>query len=137
MKALILLSLLSIPTFQLNNNLSTTKESLTAEVKVNLQPEPAYGRMSAIEFKSQDYCRAELKDFEFDARFIVVSATVYFSGANFRGVEKAVITSNSLKSISSLKGRCIPGSIVVFDDVKVKGPDNVIRTIPGVSYMLY
>ena len=137
MKALILLSLLSIPTVELNNKISTAKESLTAEVKANLQPEPAYGRMSAIEFKSQDYCRAELKDFEFDARFIVISATVYFSGANFRDVEKGIITSNSLKPINSLKMRCIPGSIVVFDDIKVKGPDNIIRTIPGVSYMLY
>jgi len=51
MKALIFLSLLSIPTVQLNNNLSTTKERLTAEVKVNLQPEPAYIILPNIETK--------------------------------------------------------------------------------------
>jgi hypothetical protein len=27
--------------------------------------------------------------------------------------------------------------VVVFDDVKVKGPDNEIRSIDGVTYILY
>ena len=93
--------------------------------------------MSATIFKNQEYCRVELKDFEFDVKFSVVSATVYFSGANFRGVEKGVINSSSLKPLSALMSRCIPGSMVVFDDVKVKGPDNEIRSIPGVAYRLF
>lgn len=105
--------------------------------QINFQDESGYGRMSAVVFKNQDYCRAELKDFEFDAKFIVVSATVYFSGTNFKTVQKASITSNSLKPIKNFMDRCSPGSIVVFDDVKVKGPDNETRTIPGISLTLY
>ena len=94
-------------------------------------------RMSATVFKYQDFCRAELPDeFPFDAKFSVVSATVYFTGANFKGVEKGFITSNSLKSVEDLKKRCIPGSIVIFDDVKVKGPDNEVRTITGATFIL-
>lgn len=106
-----------------------------AHNEINFQDKP--GRMSAIAFKSQEYCRAELKDFDFDARFSVVGATVYFTGANFRGVEKGVITSNSLKPIRNLMDRCIPGSIVTFDDVKVKGPANDIRTIDGLTLSLF
>jgi hypothetical protein len=97
----------------------------------------AEGRMTAIGFKSQEFCRAELKDFEFDVRFSVVSATVYFSGAGFNGVEKGTINSSSLKPVARLKDKCKPGSVVVFDDVKVKGPDNEIRSIDGVTYILY
>lgn len=95
------------------------------------------GNMSAIEFKSQDFCRAEAPDFEFETKFSVVSATVYFSGANFRGVEKGFISSNSLKPVAAMKARCIPGSIVTFDQIKVIGPDKQVRVIQGVSYLLY
>ena len=104
---------------------------------INFQQDPGYGKMSSIKFKSQDYCRAELENFDFDVKFYVVSATVYFSGVAFRGVEKGAITSSSLKPVKELMNRCQPGSIVVFDDVKVKGPDNEIRTIPGKSLILY
>lgn len=116
---------------------STVEKKCSRPAVVTFQNQPGTGRMSAITFKSQDYCRAELENFDFDAHFSIVSATVYFTGANFKGVEKGIITSNKLKPIESLKARCIPGSIVVFDDVKVKGPDDMLRTIPGVTYMLY
>ena len=105
--------------------------------EITFQDEPGYGRMRSIVFKSQKYCRADLDDFEFEARFSVLSATVYFSGANFKTVEKGFITSSSLKPIKGLMDRCIPGSIVTFDDVKVKGPDNLVRTIPGINLQLY
>lgn len=105
---------------------------------LNFQDAQAPGKMRSIVFKSQEYCRAELpQDFEFDVKFKVVSATVYFSGANFRGVEKGYITSNRLKPVKELMDRCIPGTMVVFDDVKVVGPDKIIRTIPGLSLLLY
>lgn len=93
-------------------------------------------QMLAVTFRSQDVCRAELKDFVFDIQYNIVSATVYFSGTNFRGVETGYITSASLKPIRSLMARCAPGTMVVFDRVKVKGPDNELRTIQGTSYML-
>jgi hypothetical protein len=92
--------------------------------------------MLAVTFRSQDVCRAELKDFVFDIQFNIVSATVYFSGTNFRGVETGYITSSSLKPIRSMMARCAPGTMVVFDKVKVIGPDKDVRTIQGTSYML-
>ena len=102
-----------------------------------LQSQPGDGKMRAIVFKNQEYCRAELKDFEFDARFDIVSATVYFSGTNFKNVETGFITSSSLKPIKDKMQRCDPGTVVVFDNVKVIGPDKKLRTIDGLSLLLW
>lgn len=101
------------------------------------QPAPENEKMLAAIFRKQDYCRAELKDFEFDVHFDVVSATVYFSGTNFRGVETGFISSNSLKPIRSMMDKCAPGTMVVFDNVKVIGPDKQVRPIQGTSYLLH
>ncbi len=105
--------------------------------QLNFQQGSEYGKMACVAFKAQDYCRAELEDFDFDAHFTVVSATVYFSGANFTGIEKGYLASNNLKPIKPLMSRCLPGTRVVFDDIKVKGPDNNIRTIRGINLMLF
>jgi hypothetical protein len=104
---------------------------------ISTQSESGGSRMSAAVFKAQQYCRVELKDFDFDAHFTIVSVTVYFSGANFPNLTVGKLTSSSLKPISSLMARCGPGSVIIFDDVKVMGPDNTLRTIPGESILLY
>ncbi len=147
MKQLLLLPLMSIGVLQHNNHFNHQEKHLALNAptiensSMNIgDPQEPQGnsRMAAAVFKAQEYCRAELKDFEFDAHFVVVSAVVYFSGAGFKSnIEKAIITSNSLKPIRSQMDRCAPGSVVIFDEVKVKGPDNTIRTIPGISLILF
>ncbi len=123
----------------LNNTPSVYADAVKGEELsvLSLQQEPGVGRMRSIVFKNQDYCRAEAPDFEFEVGFKVVSATIYFTGANFSKVEKGTITSNSLKPVKPLMERCIPGTIVIFDDVKVVGPDKEVRTIPGITLQLY
>ena len=113
--------------------------SKSANTGIPLQPGSGQqaGKMRSIVFKSQDFCRVELKDFDFDVQFSLVSATVYFTGSNFTGVEKGYLVSSSLQPVKKLMDRCQPGSIVVFDEIKVKGPDHEIRTIDGVTYQLY
>jgi hypothetical protein len=106
-------------------------------VTLNFQEKQEPGKMRSVVFKSQEYCRIELPDFEFDVHFTLVSATVYFSGANFRTVEKGTIKSNSLKPIKEFMDRCVPGTMIIFDDVKVLGPDKKVRTIPGLSLLLF
>ena len=93
-------------------------------------------RVPAVEFKNQSFARAELENFDFDLKFSVVSATVYFSGAGFPNVATAPLNSGNLGSLSSFMARCGPGSIVTFDNVKVSGPDGT-RTIDGRSIALY
>jgi hypothetical protein len=149
MKQVILFSLLSfgiLPASKQSNSVAgttTASDLVSFSVKddeaLNLfsQPSPENEKMLAVIFKAQDFCRAELKDFEFDIHYSVVSATVYFSGPGFKNVETGFINSNSLQPIRKLMDRCIPGSMVVFDNVKVVGPDKLIRTIAGSSYLLH
>lgn len=148
MKHVLLFSFLGLGILPVNSQLSSFNEYGNLPVSdayvdennngfnICSQPSPENENMLAIVFRSQDVCRAELKDFVYDVQFNVVSATVYFSGNGFRGVETGFITSNSLRPIRSLMARCVPGTMVVFDNVKVKGPDEVVRPIQGTSYIL-
>ena len=147
MKTLLLFSLVSFCTLQADSQFAFVEDrsfSPRYVLYVDNKNEPDHtlqlgqddGKMSAVVFKNQEYCRAELYRFEFDVQFNIVNAKVYFSGANFKNIETGTITSNKLKPISHLMARCIPGSIVVFDEVKVVGPDKKVRTIPGATYVL-
>ena len=147
MKHVLLFSLVSMGVLPVNSRLSAvpgnshlpglfSSANDLGGFNICAQPGQENENMPAVVFRSQDVCRAELKDFVFDIQFNIVSATVYFSGTNFRGVETGFITSNSLKPIRRLMARCAPGTMVVFDQVKAKGPDNLVRPIAGTSYML-
>jgi gliding motility-associated protein GldM len=98
---------------------------------------PGGTRMTSGSFKSQQFCRAELENFDFAANFSVVSATVYFSGANFSNVQTADLNGNNLSPISTYIQRAGPGTSITFDNVKVQGPDGKQRTIQGVGIVLY
>jgi gliding motility-associated protein GldM len=112
------------------------------DFRVKRIPDPIFkigtgkARVPAVEFKNQQFCRADLEAFDFDLRFSVISATVYFSGANFPNTTPATLNGNSLSSISALMGRCGPGSSVTFVNIKVQGPDGV-RSIDERSITLY
>ncbi len=102
-------------------------------------PSPG-GRMQSNIFKAQDFLRAELLNFDFDARFTVTGATVYFAGAGFSNTGSIQTGSISSGSLAPIKGKidlCKPGSTVTFDDLKVVGPDGRTRTIPPVSFVLF
>lgn len=98
------------------------------------------GKIQSNIFKAQDFLRAELLNFDFNARFNVTGATVYFAGAGFANsgsIQTGTITSGNLAPIKSKIDLCKPGSTVTFDDLKVVGPDGRTRTIPPVSFVLY
>lgn len=114
----------------------------TFQFRIKRIPDPVFKvgdgkiRMPSVAFKAQDFCRADLENFDFDTKYTVTSATVYFSGANFANVQTAAINSNSLAPVKALMARCGPGSVISFDNVKVSGPDGS-RTIDGKSIALY
>jgi gliding motility-associated protein GldM len=93
-------------------------------------------RMATVTFKNQSFCRVDLENFDFDLRFSVVSATVYFYGAGFNGVQQGTISGGSLDGVKALMAKCQPGSSVSFDNVKVQGPDGV-RSIDGRTFQLF
>ncbi len=95
------------------------------------------GRVQSVVFKNQQFARAELRNFDFEYRYNVVSATVYFSGANFASVQTATINGGSLAGIQAQLAKCIPGTAVTFDNVKVQGPGGPVISIPGPGFILY
>ena len=114
------------------------------EFRIKMIPDPIGmvgnskgGRVLASMFKSQDFLRADLFGFDFDARFNVTGANVYFTGAGFPTVQTGTINSGSLAPIKSKIDLCKPGSTITFDDLKVVGPDGRTRTIPAVSFVLF
>jgi hypothetical protein len=128
---------------------TTASISVTADGKTNTFPfrikripDPVFKiadgkpRIAAVSFKNQQYCRVELENFDFDLKFSVVSATVYFGGTGFPSPVPATISGNSLASIANLIQRCGPGSSISFENIKVSGPDGV-RTIDGRGFQLY
>ena len=112
------------------------------DFRVKMIPDPVFKvasgkpRMPSVEFKNQQYCRAELEHFDFDTKFSVTGATVYFSGAGFPNVATSSINSNSLAPLAPFLSRCGPGSVVTFDNIRVTGPGGS-RTIDGKSFALY
>jgi gliding motility-associated protein GldM len=125
-------------------NVNADGKNSSYEFRIKRIPDPILkvgpssgGRMQSVIFKNQQFCRADLENFDFDARFSVISATVYFSGANFASVQTGTISGGSLAGLSTQLTRCIPGTSITFDNVKVQGPDGAIRTIPGPGFILY
>ena len=118
------------------------KKATTFEFRCKKIPDPIFkvasgkARMPSVEFKSQSFCRADLENFDFDLKFSVVSATVYFSGANFPNPAVGQLQGNNFSSLSSYVQRCGPGSSITFDNIKVQGPDGV-RSIDAKSITLY
>ncbi|MFT3680794.1 MAG: hypothetical protein QM791_11015 [Ferruginibacter sp.] len=135
MKSLLAFPLISIGILSFNQ--TAIVNSSGDQQKPAVQADPVTNKMPAAVFKNQDFFRAEIPDFPFDVHFEVKGATVYFSGANFNAVQRGAITSGSLEPVKKLMQRCGPGSIIVFDDVKVLGPDNRLRQIQSTSIVLF
>jgi hypothetical protein len=128
-----------------NASITVTAEGsapTTYAFRVKRIPDPIFKvgsgkiRMPSVEFKNQQFCRAELENFDFDLKYNIASATVYFSGANFPNVVTASLTGNSLGALGTFMQRCGPGSVISFDNIKVTGPDGT-RSIDGKSIALY
>ena len=110
--------------------------------RVKKIPDPVFkvgsgkARVPAVEFKNQQFCRADLIGFDFDLRYSVSSATVFFGGTGFPNPVQGTINGNSLAGISALMQRCGPGSSIAFTNIKVQGPDGT-RSIDEASISLY
>ena len=78
-----------------------------------------------------------LKDFDFEARFNVVSYDFYLTS----GGELLPARGNSgpmySSAVSNLIDRAKPNDLMVFDNIKVQGPDGKTRKIPGMSFQIF
>ncbi len=87
------------------------------------------GRMQAVIFRSQQFVRADLENFDFEAKFSVTGGTIYFSNPGDRSVKQVSLTSGSLGAAAAYMNALVPGSTVIFDNIRVVGPDGQPRTI--------
>lgn len=94
------------------------------------------GRLQAVIFRNQQFVRADLENFDFEAKFAVTGATVYFNTPGDRNVKSVTLTTGSLAAAKAFMDQLVPGSTVTFDNIRVVGPDGQTRTIqnpPGFS----
>ncbi len=89
------------------------------------------GQMTKAELFAQNGVFARMENFDFDIRFRVVSFVLTM---NINGVyvekksEGPAVTADMKSMITGVR----PGSKVLIEQVKVQGPDSLIRSIPGV-----
>lgn len=121
-----------------------TKSLGQKEFRVKRVPDPVLkvgvnkgGSMKAADFKVQGGLRADLEDFEFEGvKYEVIG---YRVGISAKGKEyqegdatSAYFPGSVTASIRALR----PGDEVYFENVKVKGPDNVVRSMPSTIFKL-
>ena len=98
------------------------------------------GRIPANAFKAQQGVRADLKDFVFEGvKFDIISYVVYATGAGF--AESPGVSQNGGAYFNDASKRiiekCRPGSTVVIDEIRARGPDGGIRVLPAIPFNLF
>ena len=126
-----------------NINVTADGKTTSFPFRVKRIPDPIIkvgpsggGKMQAVIFRNQQFVRADLENFDFEAKFNVVGATIYFNNPGDRGVKQVTLTSGSLGPAGDYMKSLVPGSTVIFDNIRVVGPDGQPRTIqnpPGFS----
>ncbi|MGC4101003.1 hypothetical protein [Ferruginibacter sp.] len=105
------------------------------KVAQGTEPDFQYGyvhftRCEAAIFKKQ-------KEIFVSAGCEFISATVYFAGAAFPKAVKTALENAPLQPIDQLIQQCAPGTIVSFENIKIKKPNGEIITIEQRVYSLY
>lgn len=97
------------------------------------------GPIPANAFRVQKGVSAELKDFVFEGvKYDVVSFTLYCTGAGFtENIGLAEVTGAYFNAeAQALLKRCQPGTTVVIDEIKVKGPGGTRLLDQNISFTL-
>lgn len=117
------------------------------EVRVKYIPDPVAeiagrsgGTIPANILKAQLAIIANLKNFDFDTKFIVVGyeASMIPKRGELQGPFKAGSAPylNKDKEIADLINRARPGDRIFFDDIRAKGPDGRIRKLNAITFLL-
>jgi hypothetical protein len=93
------------------------------------------GGMKTGEWKAQGGVMAILENFEFDARFEVVGFTVGYT-AKRADYTEANVTGARWGAAQPLIDKAKPGDQYFIDNIKAKGPDGSIRSLPTISFKI-
>jgi len=128
-------------------NVTVEGKTTPFEFRVKRVPDPvamigasAGGRIAANAMKAQQGVRADLRDFVFEGvKFDIVSYVFYATGNGFQ--EGPGVSQNSGAYFNAESKRflekCKPGSTVVIDEVKARGPGGDIRVLPTMAFNLF
>jgi gliding motility-associated protein GldM len=127
-------------------NVTVEGKTTPFEFRVKRVPDPSPmigassgGQIAANAFKAQAGVRADLRDFVFEGvKFDIVSYVVYATGAGF--LEQPGISQNGGAVFNDASRRIIektrPGSTVVIDEIRARGPGGDTRQLPAMAFNL-
>ncbi|MDR3679629.1 MAG: gliding motility protein GldM [Flavipsychrobacter sp.] len=122
------------------------KEVGNMKIRVKMIPDPvgevggkSGGGMSAATFRAQLGVVANLKNFDFDARFLVTSFQFAMLPKRGEYIGPYTVTGNLFASstdVSKVKDRCKPGDRIFIEEIKAKGPDGRTRVLTPITLLL-
>jgi hypothetical protein len=98
------------------------------------------GRVPTNSIKAQQGVRADLRDFVFEGvKFDIIGFTVYATGRGFE--EQPGIAPNPGAYFGAdakrILDRLRPGSSLIIDEIKARGPGGDTRALPTMAFNLY
>ena len=94
------------------------------------------GNIKAATFKVQRGIVAELKNFDFDIRFNIVSFEMTYAAARQDLVTTTAEGPLFTQKMLDYLNRAKPGDVFYFDNIRAKGPDGTTRKLPGIVFKL-
>ncbi|MBZ5858057.1 type IX secretion system motor protein PorM/GldM [Flavihumibacter profundi] len=125
-------------------NITVEGKTTSFPMRCKTLPDPAAmvgasrgGSMPAATFKAMGGVLAKLMDSEFDAPFQVVGYTLGANGGAFQNYQQAANEGPRWGgTAATIVNRATPGTVVYFDQIRVKGPDGKVRELPGIFFNL-
>ncbi|MCO5247570.1 MAG: gliding motility protein GldM [Chitinophagales bacterium] len=115
----------------------------SSEFRVKMIPDPVAkvggkdgGRIKTAEMKVQNGLSAILENFDFDAKFEVISYQVTFVPKRQDPVSAICSGPYFNSQVQGFQREMKPGDTVYFEEIRVKGPDGTTRRIPGIVFTL-
>jgi len=94
------------------------------------------GRINAAVWKAQRGVIADLENFDFDAKFEVLSFNMFYQPKlQDPGIASATGPLFS-PAMQTFIAKAKPGDIFYIEEIKVKGPDGMSRKIPGIAFKI-
>jgi gliding motility-associated protein GldM len=128
-------------------NVTVEGKTTPFEFRVKRVPDPvamigqsAGGRIATNALKAQQGVRADLRDFVFEGvKFDIISYVFYATGNGFQEGPRFTQNAGPYFNAEAKKylEQCRPGSTVVIDEVKARGPGGDIRVLPTMAFNLF
>ncbi len=119
-------------------------KSLQFPVRIKRIPDPIPtlsgkikgGKINKATLQAQGGLVAVLENFDFDARFSITGYTFMLAQKGGDVSPKNVDGPVMNESVKAVIGRAKPGDIVIFDNIKAKGPDGTSRSLPSLTFTI-